>query len=99
MGHTVPVNAHKAIPSGTSMESGIREQKKAEKVLEFLPEEALYLVERGSMFCWSQIDDALGDEGTPMTVQQAYAEMIGKENLTLERYQVSSLPQLVLHSF
>jgi len=27
-------------------------------------------------------------EGAPMTVQQAFAEMIGKEDLTLEKYQV-----------
>lgn len=46
------------------------------------------------MFCWKEHDllvrgSSLEDvEGTPMSVQQAYAEMIGKEELTLERYQV-----------
>jgi tRNA-splicing endonuclease subunit Sen54 len=64
------------------------------KRLELLPEEALYLVERGSMFCWKDEEDGsikpMGVDGTPMTVQQAYAEMIGKGGLTLERYQVCS---------
>lgn len=62
--------------------------------IELLPEEALYLIERGSMFCWKQEGNIpIGPnreefEGTPMTVQNAYAEMIGREDLTLEKYQV-----------
>ncbi|PAV17489.1 Aldo keto reductase [Pyrrhoderma noxium] len=70
-------------------------KKKAEKVTHLLPEEALYLVERGSMFCWGHIDDSHdpsriddNSHSTPMTVQQAYTEMIGRDGLTLERYQV-----------
>lgn len=64
------------------------------KRLELLPEEALYLVERGTLFCWktgelfdasSEID---GVDGTPMSIQQAFSEMIGREDLTLEKYQV-----------
>nr|GAT42654.1 predicted protein [Mycena chlorophos] len=69
--------------------------QKAQKRLELLPEEALYLIERGSAFCWkettvdvAQVDAAERVLGAPMSVQQAYTEMIGKENLTLERYQV-----------
>ena len=68
------------------------------KRLELLPEEALYLVERGALFCWKEHDliaqntqqgSSLEDvEGYPMSVQQSYAEMIGREDLTLERYQV-----------
>ncbi|KDQ08038.1 hypothetical protein BOTBODRAFT_38254 [Botryobasidium botryosum FD-172 SS1] len=69
--------------------------------LELLPEEALYMIERGSMFCWKreggegEVDGPceVGDpnvQGTPMSVQQGFAEMIGKEALTLERYQVYS---------
>lgn len=69
---------------------------KLRKRLELLPEEALYLIERGSMFCWKDenthgFNMTLGRDdimGTPMTVQQAYAEMIGREELTLEKYQV-----------
>ncbi|KAH7923348.1 hypothetical protein BV22DRAFT_1015612 [Leucogyrophana mollusca] len=67
-------------------------QLKLHKRLELLPEEALYLVERGGMFCWKQTRaeiSAMEDvEGAPMTVQQAFTEMIGKEDLTLEKYQV-----------
>ena len=47
------------------------------------------------MFCWkeceltaSEYPDLEEMDGAPMSVQQAFAEMIGKEDLTLERYQV-----------
>ncbi len=66
-----------------------------QKRLELLPEEALYLVERGAMYCWEPTDLRLHHtvhlddmEGVPMPVQQAYAEMIGADELTFERYQV-----------
>ena len=60
-----------------------------QKRLELLPEEAIYLIERGTMFCWKELDIRLeGLGGVPMTVQQAYSEMIGKEDLTLEKFQV-----------
>ncbi|KAJ7079125.1 tRNA-splicing endonuclease subunit sen54 N-term-domain-containing protein [Mycena belliarum] len=69
--------------------------EKYHKRLELLPEEALYLIERGSAFCWKEttldlsttegLEDILGP---PMSVQQAFSEMIGTEDLTLERYQV-----------
>lgn len=69
--------------------------QKVQKRLELLPEEALYLVERGAMFCSraSSIDipSTLGVddiEGIPMSVEEAFSEMIGKEDLTLEKYQV-----------
>ncbi|RDX53448.1 hypothetical protein OH76DRAFT_1343370 [Lentinus brumalis] len=69
--------------------------KKVQKRLELLPEEALYLVERGAMYCWEPTDLPLHHtvhlddmEGVPMSVQQAYAEMIGADELTLERYEV-----------
>ncbi|KAF8210505.1 tRNA-splicing endonuclease subunit sen54 N-term-domain-containing protein [Mycena galopus ATCC 62051] len=69
--------------------------EKRHKRLELLPEEALYLIERGSVFCWKattlDLADADGLEevlGPPMSVQQAFSEMIGTEDLTLERYQV-----------
>ncbi|THV06536.1 hypothetical protein K435DRAFT_743639 [Dendrothele bispora CBS 962.96] len=90
VGHSVP----RLLPSQDS--SGAKTQKR----LELLPEEAIYLIERGSLFCWkeseadcsatvqSTVFEMVG--GSPMTVQQAYSEMLGKENLTLERYQVYS---------
>ncbi|KAJ6500091.1 tRNA-splicing endonuclease subunit sen54 N-term-domain-containing protein [Mycena vitilis] len=68
---------------------------KLHKRLELLPEEALYLIERGTVFCWKETSmDLIGVEGLedvlgpPMSVQQAFSEMIGTEDLTLERYQV-----------
>ena len=71
---------------------------KLQKRLELLPEEAIYLVERGSLFCWKDIQAGLSDlgdvEGAPMTVQQAFSEMIGKEDLTLEKYQVIDITDL-----
>ena len=70
--------------------------RKLPKRLELLPEEALYLIERGAMFTWKAGRELqpTGDPGLeemmgePMTVQQAFSEMIGMENLTLEKYQV-----------
>lgn len=76
-------------------------EEKLHKRLELLPEEALYLLERGSMFCWKDEENTTvnveGVEGTPMTVQQAYAEMIGRADLSLEKYQVCSLSFPALH--
>ncbi|KAI9568560.1 tRNA-splicing endonuclease subunit sen54 N-term-domain-containing protein [Boletus coccyginus] len=71
---------------------------KLPKRLELLPEEALYLVERGALLCYKSISGGTllvdpsnyetQSPGAPMSVQQAFAEMIGREELTLERYQV-----------
>lgn len=78
------------------------------KRTELLPEETLYLIERGSLFCWKdepnvllRRDDEAGAEmdeeydlrGSPMSVQQAFVEIIGREDLTLERYHVSQHPR------
>lgn len=55
------------------------------KGLHLLPEEALYLVERGSL------DLRWGEgrvEGLEMSLQAAYAHFIGDRGLTLERYVV-----------
>jgi len=69
---------------------------KIQKRLELLPEEAVYLIERGSLFCWKHTNLNLGQVpglsevgGSPMSVQQAFSEMIGREELTLEKFQVS----------
>jgi tRNA-splicing endonuclease subunit Sen54 len=69
------------------------------KRLELLPEEALYLVERGALFCsMPAFQDSIDEQmvlddltRVPMSVQQAYSEMIGKEALTLEKYQVRTV--------
>jgi tRNA-splicing endonuclease subunit Sen54 len=84
MGHSVP--------RPVVGEDGVQ---KAQKRLELLPEETLYLVERGSLFCWKDCGLDLAHvpgldhiPGPPMTVQQAYSELTGVEDLTLERFQV-----------
>ncbi|KAG6820394.1 hypothetical protein H0H93_001164 [Arthromyces matolae] len=66
---------------------------KVQKRLELLPEETIYLVERGSLFCWKDTSVDISRtqsemSGAPMTVQQVYAEMLGVEGLTLEKLQV-----------
>ena len=103
MGYSAPFAPSKTQVSELSDDTGANTlekkdtKKKVEKVTHLLPEEALYLVERGSMFCWGHIDDSHdpsriddNSHSTPMTVQQAYTEMIGRDGLTLERYQVGA---------
>ncbi|KAI0786203.1 tRNA-splicing endonuclease subunit sen54 N-term-domain-containing protein [Abortiporus biennis] len=83
-------NMGHSVARSTSLPSE-NDTAKVPKRLELLPEEALYLVERGSMFCWKESEGHLGlpgMEGEPMSVQQTFAEMIGTEDLTLEKYQV-----------
>lgn len=64
------------------------------KRLWLLPEEVLYLLERGSLDVrWSTEDDEEDGMGLPMSLQGAYAMFIGDEEthegaLTLERYSV-----------
>ncbi|KAL4902996.1 hypothetical protein BDW74DRAFT_55610 [Aspergillus multicolor] len=60
-----------------------------------LPEEALYLLERGSMdIRWSRgavgdgDEDDIEDSGVPMSLQAAYACLMGQGGLTMERYSV-----------
>src|SRR5258708_17854758 len=72
--------------------------------LELVTEEVLYLIERGTLTCYKASSgdehifssEPLGDlllstRGATISVQQAYAEMIGKEDLTLEKYQVHTI--------
>lgn len=61
-----------------------------------LPEEVLYLVERGTLDVrWPKSEDDEGDHGLPMSLQGAYAMFLGdsefhNESLTFERYSVYS---------
>lgn len=61
------------------------------KRLELRPEEALYLAERGTIELWWE---TRGEEGevlrVPMSVQQAWASLLGHDELTMERFQVRS---------
>ena len=55
--------------------------------LYLLPEEALYLIERGNLdLRWPVVED--DEEGMPMSLQSAYAALVGRLGLTLERYSV-----------
>ncbi|KAI6102327.1 hypothetical protein EDD16DRAFT_1696651 [Pisolithus croceorrhizus] len=58
---------------------------KTEKHLELLPEEAIYLIEREVPFCYKSIPAKVEETipGAPMKVQQAYAGMIGREDMRL----------------
>ncbi|KAI6044854.1 tRNA-splicing endonuclease subunit sen54 N-term-domain-containing protein [Pisolithus marmoratus] len=94
MGHSVSRTSGK--PGNTEPE--LARNSKTAKRLELLPEEAIYLIERGALFCYKNIPDnssplnltnvEVTSPGAPMTIQQAYAEMIGCEDITLECYQV-----------
>ena len=54
--------------------------------LYLLPEEALYMVERGSLdLRWTNVEEL---EGLPLSLQAAYTYLIGSQGLTLERYTV-----------
>ena len=53
--------------------------------LSLLPEEALYLVERGTMDLRWRSEEL---EGIPFSLQAAYAHLLGSQGLTLERYTV-----------
>ncbi|EFP81648.2 uncharacterized protein PGTG_07897 [Puccinia graminis f. sp. tritici CRL 75-36-700-3] len=68
--------------------SSIGRWSRERKRLELSPEELLYLVERGTVECWTAEDRATGQGAIPMSVQRAWAEIIGTNQLSLERYQV-----------
>lgn len=57
-----------------------------------LPEEAIYLLERGTVdISWPVDEEDAEDEGLPMSLQGAYAAFLGQEEeggLTFERYSV-----------
>ena len=88
---------------GHSVQRPSKVSMKAQKRLELLPEEALYLVEKGALFCWRASRDSHDEDsgwdsasqGAPMSVQQAYTEMIGTQDLTLDRYHVKCMPFVV----
>jgi tRNA-splicing endonuclease subunit Sen54 len=85
-------NMGHSAPRSVVGEDGV---SKTYKRVELLPEEAIYLIERGALFCWKATNLPLGQIpglsdilGSPMSVQQAYSEMIGAEGITLEKLQV-----------
>lgn len=66
-------------------------EKGAAGRLWLLPEEALWLVDRGSLDVrWPAVDGEDEDDGLPMSVQGAYAAFIDGDSLTLNEYTVFS---------
>ncbi|MCJ1288089.1 tRNA-splicing endonuclease subunit sen54 [Xylographa opegraphella] len=67
----------------------IRTMGKAEAdgTLYLLPEEALYLIERGNLDLRWPVAES-DEDGLPISLQSAYAVLIGRLGLTLERYSV-----------
>ena len=62
--------------------------------LELFPEEAVYLIERGALDCrWTQTpgdipSSELFATSIPISVAQAYAQLLGRDGATLARYQI-----------
>ncbi|KAL9630574.1 MAG: hypothetical protein Q9164_006345, partial [Protoblastenia rupestris] len=70
-------------PKGPNMQNlGVNDSQGR---LHLLPEEALYLVERGSLNVEWQNGEL---RGMPLSLQATYAHLVGSEDLTLERYTV-----------
>ena len=63
-------------------------QAKANSDIKLLPEEALYLLERGSLELFWPYDDQGESCRLSMSLQSAYATLLGQRGLTLERYIV-----------
>jgi tRNA-splicing endonuclease subunit Sen54 len=80
------------------MFSSIGRWSRERKRLELAPEELLYLIERGTVECWTADDPTRGLGAIPISVQRAWAEIIGTHQLSLERYQVLSISIQVLFS-
>lgn len=72
------------------MFSSIGKWNREKKRLELMPEELLYLIERGTVECWTRDEPESGIGSLPMSVQWAWAEIIGTGGLTLERYEVGA---------
>lgn len=62
--------------------------------LELLPEETVYLIERGALDCrWTRTPGQLPESSDfsscmPISVAQAYAQILGCDSCTLSRYQI-----------
>lgn len=83
----------------SAKEDPLGDDKRRGQRMWLLPEEVLYLLERGTVDVrWPVVDEDDGkgeDEGVPMSLQGAYAMFLGEEEsrggaLTFERYSVYS---------
>jgi hypothetical protein len=88
LGHSVSRPVHMNSQPSDGGAENIVEHKR----LELLPEETLYLIERGTLACSLAYDESRehipGLIRPAISVQHAYASMIGTVDLTLEKYQV-----------
>lgn len=79
--HASPVcQAQLHQPRGNQFYSMGRSKRGGDGSLWLLPEEALYLLERGTI--------EILYEGIPLSFQQAFMQMIGRNGISIERYQV-----------
>ncbi len=63
---------------------------KFESSQQLLPEEVLYLLERGALECF--LAGSVGPQrDIPLSVQQAFSALIGPRGCTKDQYQVGSL--------
>lgn len=101
MGHTIRPSPAQ-VQAHIQLKTQLKGKGKAEDVpslksnVELLPEEALYLLERGSLQIWKGDDEIEFDDEqqvfpgmTEITAMEAFARLIGTDGLSLERYQVS----------
>jgi tRNA-splicing endonuclease subunit Sen54 len=106
-GHTIR-EPLPAVPSTCSTSGALDKGKSKQPFqthVELLPEEALYLLERGSLQIWVRSPIAAAEEeaeadewdeeiqgfrgAVEMSAMEAYGRFIGQDGLSLERYQVS----------
>jgi tRNA-splicing endonuclease subunit Sen54 len=101
MGHTIRPSMAQ-IQAHIQLKESLKGKEKAvpplQSSVELLPEEALYLLERGTMMIWQGEEEGIFHEEyqgyenmTEMTVLEGFSRFIGMEGLSLERYQVSSV--------
>lgn len=108
MGHTIrpsadQVKKHILLKTELTAKGKGKDVPALKSNVELLPEEALYLLERGSLQIWQP--GGGGDEGSKMefdedtqtfpgctevTVMEGFARFVGMDGLSVERYQVSS---------
>ncbi|KAF8272210.1 tRNA-splicing endonuclease subunit sen54 N-term-domain-containing protein [Lactarius quietus] len=82
--------AHVTVARGVHFTSMGHSVQRPSKKAGTLPEEALYLIEKGALSAGKLTIAPTRTPGAPMSVQQAYAEMIGKQDVTLDRYHTFS---------
>jgi tRNA-splicing endonuclease subunit Sen54 len=113
MGHSIRPTAAQVeaqIQLKTSIKGKERENVQSisvpalQSTTELLPEEALYLLERGTIQIWNKHGLSRPDvsnefdeetqsfrEATEMTVLEGFSTFIGREGLSLEHYQASNM--------